>query len=35
LSLAEQSGHSLAGRAKDTLVSQLDAETRRLVESGN
>ncbi len=35
LNLAEQSGHSLAGRAKAALVSQLDAETRRLVESGD
>ncbi len=35
LSLAEQSGHSQAGRAKEALVSQLDAETRRLVEAGN
>jgi TPR repeat protein len=35
LSLAEQSGHSQAARAKEALVSQLDAETRRLLESEN
>ena len=35
LNLAEQSGHSQAGRAKEALVTQLDAETRRLVELGN
>ncbi|XVJ50776.1 MAG: sel1 repeat family protein [Vampirovibrio sp.] len=33
LTLAEQAGHPQASRAKETLTTQLDAETRRLIEA--